>query len=63
MVDLQEAHSTVNRLLISPDCYPLEHQELLVVLEEVVILSCEGPELLDAHQQQFGPVQFTTVHF
>lgn len=27
-------------------------QELLVVLEEVVILSCEGPELLDAHQQQ-----------
>lgn len=27
-------------------------QKLLVVLEEVMILSCEGPELLDAHQQQ-----------
>lgn len=27
-------------------------QKLLVVLEEVVVLSREGPELLDAHQQQ-----------
>lgn len=27
-------------------------EELLVVLEEVLVLSGEGPELLDGHQQQ-----------
>lgn len=27
-------------------------QQLLVALQEMVVLSCEGPELLDAHQQQ-----------